>query len=266
MNTIHPPTRSTPPPQRRRYNKGKVVLVLLTFCLLLLAGAYLLVYLTHSARTQPGHDKTHLPQQLATQPPLTLHEPVQLYTAALKRRPLLSDPLTQQSTYQWSSANTNGSCRFDHRSLHIISNQRNQLALCLTQTQTFTDIAFQATLNTYQGSFSGLSIRADTAGQSLYLFGITPAKRYLLAAAHPDQFQAEQVLAGGISTAIKGTQQQNTLTVIAQKTTLYLYINGHYLTKITTPTISAGYIGLFVGDHNNDTADARFSNVKVWSI
>jgi hypothetical protein len=266
MNTIYPPTRPAQPPQRRRYNKGKIALVLLTCCLLLLAGAYLLVYLTHSARTQAGQDKTTQLQPLATQPPLTLHDPVQLYTAALQRRPLLSDPLTQQSNYQWSSANTNGSCRFDHRSLHIISNQRNQLAICLTQAQTFTNIAFQATLNTYQGSFSGLVIHADTTGQSLYLFGITPAKRYMLAVAHPDQLQEAQVLAGGISTAIKDTQQQNTLTVIAQKTTLYLYINGHYLTKVNTPTTSAGYSGLFVGDHSNDTADAYFSNVKVWSI
>lgn len=267
MSLVQPPTRTPYPLQlhkNKKHRRLKTSLGLLTACVVLTICTYLFVNFALSSQTQI--QATVRPTVVANLPPLTISDPAKLYTAALSRRPLLSDPLAAIDANNWTSANTEGTCTYDHTMLHAVSNQRNQMAICLAQAQKFSNIAYQATIHGYQGTLGGLIIRSDDKGQLLYLFGISPNNRYLLATSRPNDAESPRVIGGGISNAIKGASQSNTLTIIAQQTTLYLYINGSYLMQINDTTASSGYIGLFVGDSNNDTADAHFSNVKVWGI
>ena len=267
ISLVQPPTRTPYSLQlhkNKKHRRLKISLLLLTACIILTIGAYLFVNFAPASQTQTN--ATVRPTVVDNLPPLTISDPAKLYTAALNRRPLLSDPLAAIDANNWTSANTQGTCTYDHTMLHAVSNQRNQLAICLAQAQKFSNIAYQATIHGYQGTLGGLIIRSDAKGQLLYLFGISPNNRYLLATSRPNDIESPRVIGGGISNAIKGASQSNTLTIIAQHTMLYLYINGSYLMKINDTTASSGHIGLFVGDPNNDTADAHFSDVKVWGV
>jgi hypothetical protein len=60
-----------------------------------------------------------------------------------------------------------------------------------------------------------------------------------------------------------GLGQSNQIAVIANSNTLYLYVNGQYLTTAQDSALSTGKIGLGVVD-TNAPVDVQFTDVLVW--
>ncbi|WP_162005204.1 hypothetical protein [Dictyobacter vulcani] len=238
----------------------------LSICMLLvlIGGGYLLLQNLAQPAGQNGQTTKIYPTAVPTLPPLTSTDPHELYQQAMKRKTLLDDPLKTQSPYDWEATNTDGSCMFENQQLHLSSIQGGKAILCLEQALTFDNFAFQARMTLHQGDTGGLLMRANTAGNKLYMFGLSTSGRYLLASVQPQTGSQPQIITGGLSSAIK--QGTNQLTIIAHQHTFYLYINGRYQTKINDSTINVGKIGLFAGDSQQNTPDATFSNAKVWGV
>ena len=74
-----------------------------------------------------------------------------------------------------------------------------------------------------------------------------------------------RTLTSGVnSTIAPGLNSSNQLTVLAQKSNLYLYVNGHYIANVNDSTLTSGKIGVAAIDYGVPTA-VEFSNAKVWN-
>ncbi|GLV58821.1 hypothetical protein KDH_56510 [Dictyobacter sp. S3.2.2.5] len=252
-----------------RKRKQTFIWVGVSICVLLLvtlAGYVFVQNYNQATVTQPA---LIYPTPVPTLPALKVTDPQTLYQQAIVRKPLLTDKLAAQDSYDWEPVNTNasGKCTFTGQALHATSVQGNQAVLCLEQALQFDNIAFQAQVTIRQGDTAGLVIRSNKTGEQLYLFGITTTGRYLLASAQKKTGEQTKVIAGGLSPAIQqGLNQPNQLTIIARQQTLYLYVNGQYLTKVNDATASKGQVGFFSGDSQHNVPEAAFNQSHVWGI
>jgi hypothetical protein len=74
------------------------------------------------------------------------------------------------------------------------------------------------------------------------------------------------VLQRGIGPAIKkGLNQPNLLAVVAQGSSINLYVNGQSIARITANTSSNGLIGV-AADATDQPAEVAFSNARVWTL
>ena len=116
-----------------------------------------------------------------------------------------------------------------------------------------------------QGNCGGMVFRYDSNTGKLYFFEVCQDGSYLFSR-YPD-FTGNNVkdLAGGSSKAIAtGLNQTNTIAVVAQGSTLNIYVNKQKIATANDSTFTHGQIGLFADDSNHPT-DVAFNNVKVWT-
>ena len=127
--------------------------------------------------------------------------------------------------------------------------------------EAFLNFALQVQMTIIRGPSGGLLFRSNLAG-TFYAFSISTDGTYFLERISPGSIAGKiQItpLARGSSPAInQGINQSNTLTVVAQGNTLYLYVNGQYVDSASDSTLTSGAIGVFTLG-----AEAAFSNLKV---
>jgi eukaryotic-like serine/threonine-protein kinase len=187
------------------------------------------------------------------------------YTPGLGTLALI-DPLTDNSKgYAWdASVHTNGTCAFIGGSYHVSTPKTQFFYLCSAEASDFSNYAFEVQLKVVQGDCGGMVFRSDSNTGKLYFFevcqnGSYSFSRYL-------DFTGNNVkdLAGGSSAAITtGLNQVNTIAVVAQGSTLTVYVNKQKLSSVTDSSFTHGQIGLFA-DANNNPTDVAFNNAKVW--
>jgi hypothetical protein len=118
-----------------------------------------------------------------------------------------------------------------------------------------------------QGSetFAGLAFRASSLKTELYRFYLDFYPYYNFTTENngdligPSLSQRSPFL-----TNISG--RFYLLTVIAQGSNFYLYINDKYLTHITESTYPSGSIGLFASRNNLAETVVSFQHAKVWML
>ena len=242
------------------------------FIVALLVAVGYLAFLQKPATTQITTPvkpilQTH-PKKLPPLPSITATDPQALYTQATGREAISNDPLTMQSDNNWAAVNSPGSCGFDGNTLHAVNSSADiRTTMCIASATKYKNVAFQAQITPIKGDTYGLVVRADSKGRLLYLFSVTSTGMYTLAVTDGQNGTLAHVLTGGTSAAIKqGQNQSNQLTIIARDSTLYLYVNQKFLTKVNDTTATSGSVGLFVGNSQGDVSEARFTNAKIWSV
>ena len=260
-------------PARKSSMRRVVIAVCAGFIVALLVAVGYLAFLQKPSNTQgttsarPPIVQTH-PKKLPTLSAITVSDPQALYTQAISRVAMSSDPLSAQSDNDWETVNSPGNCSFDGNTLHAVNSSADARAtMCMANATKYKNIAFQAQLVAIKGDTDGLIVRADSKGQQMYLFSITTTGMYTLAVTNGQNGTLAHVLTGGTSPAIKqGQNQTNQLTLIARDTTLYLYVNQKFVTKVNDTTATSGSVGLFAGNSQGDVSEARFTNAKMWSV
>ncbi|HEY4034825.1 MAG TPA: family 16 glycoside hydrolase, partial [Ktedonobacteraceae bacterium] len=190
-----------------------------------------------------------------------------LYIQATSRAPIFTDSLQLQTANQWQPANTPGRCNLQADALHTFSPSGSTAAECVLEAAKFTNFAFQVQVSIVQGNTAGLVFRADSLGHKQYLLGITTSGRYMLALTTKSSGSQPHVLASGISSVInQGLNHFNQLTIIARDSTLYLYINGQFITQVNDGTYSSGSIGLYSVDPHGTATEAVFDYLCIWSV
>jgi hypothetical protein len=179
----------------------------------------------------------------------------------------LNDPLSDNSKgYAWDVSNqTDGSCAFSGGSYHSSTTKTQFYFVCSAGVSDYSNFAFEVQAKIVQGDCAGMVLRADTNTGKLYFFevcqnGSYNFSRYL-------DFTGNNVkdLAGGSSAAIvTGLNQTNTIAVVAQGSTLSIYVNKQKIASANDSTFTHGQIGVFA-DSNNTPTDVAFNNAKVWT-
>ena len=180
----------------------------------------------------------------------------------------LYDPLSDNSKgYDWDTGTTsNGTCSFSGGAYHISPAKTNFFYLCSSNVSNFSNFAFEAQMTIVQGDCGGVIFRGDTTNGKFYFFDVCQNGSYRLYM-YPDfSGTTSKELAGGSSPAIKtGLNQSQLIAVVAQGSTITVYMNKQKVASVTDTTFSQGQVG-FVADAGNDTTEVVFSNARVWKL
>ena len=259
------------PVQPQRRNLPVVITVLLIILALLAGSSLTYFYITAIARPAQLQTQATATTQTLTSVQstgtITATNPQDLYTQATSGTPALDTSTSSQNASDWQALGGNGNCTFSGAALHAIASQ--EIALCLDQSTSFDNFAYQAQATITQGDLSGLLFRFDTIGQRAYFFFISSDGIYALASGQGSRLSGSnfKILAGASSTAINtGLNQSNLLTVIARGSTIYLYVNKQYLTSVSDSTSSFGMIGVAGENTTKGPVDVAFSNIQVWKL
>jgi hypothetical protein len=190
------------------------------------------------------------------------------YTQATSGTPTLSDPLSAQDSNNWNVFPTNssgGSCGFTAGAYHSTMTTKAFFQPCYSQASNFSNFALQVQMMITQGDEGGVIFRANNSSSAFYLFRISQSGAYDLYVYVDSQGSHARRLLSGSSTIINTGNQANTITVIADNSNLYFYVNQQYLDGTTDTNYSSGQIGLF-GESDTNSTDVAFSNLKVWML
>jgi hypothetical protein len=157
----------------------------------------------------------------------------------------------------------NTGCQFNNGAYHALESLRGFLQPCFAGASNFSNCVYQVTMTIDQGNQGGILFRANSAKSQYYLFRVGTDGSYTLERYNNSQLTT---LSSGFSIAIAtGVSPSNTLAVIADKSTLYLFANSTYIATATDSTITSGQIGVVALDFTLPTY-VEFSNAQVWTL
>jgi hypothetical protein len=245
---------ASPPPARRT----PLLALTTTFSIISLLVIVILVFLLIHNAIQNSAAQTPLKQ-------FSTSDPQAIYTQVTTKVPVVSDAFTSKTSSDWAPAAT-GSCTVSGNSLHITAPQGDNV-LCASKTLSVSNFACQVLITLKQGDTTGLLFRANQTSQKSYAIELTSQGTYLLGTGQSGTTNFE-VLAEGVSSAIKGTSgQANLLTIIALGSIFYLYVNKQFIISTSDISSSSGLIAVASGGTlTNIAVDATFSHFQVWKL
>ncbi len=178
----------------------------------------------------------------------------------------LNDPLKDNSKgYRWDTGlfAQGGTCSFIGGSYHVSVFLQGNLLACNAEAVTFSNLTFEVQMTILKGDRGGIFFRQVGTQGPYYYFSIKIDGSYEL-----DSFNGKttNVLQLGSSAAVKrGLNQPNLLAVVAQGSSIDLYVNGQSIVRTTAINTSSGLIGV-AADATDQPADVAFSNARVWML
>ncbi len=189
-----------------------------------------------------------------------------IYNQATSGTPVLASSLAFQTGSNWDvyDAVGGGGCGFTGAALHASVFQKSYYVPCFAHATNFGNIALEVQMNIIQGDEGGLIFRANDVANQFYIFRVGHDGTYSLLVTRDNQHNTP--ILDDKSAAIKtGFGQTNLLTVIAQGSTISLYINKQFVGSTTDGSYARGEIGVFAGNGGHPT-DVAFSNIRVWTL
>src|SRR5207244_2852918 len=185
--------------------------------------------------------------------------PAQVYQAATSGPLLYNSSLVEQDAASWKATafSVGGSCSIAGSGYQANMSQRNYFAPCMAQALSYKNFTMQVEMTITSGSVNdgGGIIFRDT-GQGNYRFRVNLDGSWSLAPLN----------IGGTSPVIKhGLNQTNVLTIVAQGSDLYLFVNQKYLTHVIYSSFDEGQLGFMAVDWNSNTT-VVFKNINIWQL
>jgi pSer/pThr/pTyr-binding forkhead associated (FHA) protein len=283
------PSYSAAPPQAPRQPKrrstGMIVLIAAIVLILIVASAGLLV--VHNNQVQldnqhatatavQGSHLTATAQVFATQTAVVNAQATATASVvAANPNPyppnsgtlVLLDPLKDNSAgYNWAeqTVGSSGNCGFNGGAYHVSDTTTNFFVYCVAGNTNYSDFAYQVTMTIDKGDCGGIVFRADVSTSSFYNFVVCQAGALELSVFSNNN--GKVLIQPKDSTAIKtGLNQQNVIGVVAQGSSINLYINNQNVGSVTDSTLTSGSIGA-VAEAVNIASDAAYNNAKVWKL
>ncbi len=278
-----------PPPSQRRGNRTGLIIGVIVLVLLIVIGGVLAISRLGSQGSSSNATPTVVPAQATESAQAhatatasiaataTAQAQASATAAVIAANPnsytpgqgklALIDPLNDNSKgYAWDVSNqTDGTCAFSGGSYHSNTPKINFFFLCTAQATDISNFAVEVQMKVIQGDCGGLVFRADSNTGKMYFLevcqdGTYGLYRYL-------DFTGNNVkdLAGGTSAAITtGLNQTNTIAVVAQGSTMSVYVNKQKIATANDSTFTHGQISL-VADAYTHPTEVAYNNVKVWT-
>ena len=281
-----------PPPSQRRGNRTGLIIGVVVLVLVIVVGGVLAVShlgtpggSTSATPTVAPAQATEATQAHATATAITVITATAQaqasataaviaanpnpYTPGLGKVALI-DPLSDNSKgYAWdawdASVHTDGTCAFSGGSYQVSTPKTQFFYLCSAEVTDFSNFAFEVQAKILKGDCAGMVFRADSNTGKLYFFEVCQDGSYLFSRYSDLTGNNVKDLAGGSSAAIAtGLNQTNTIAVVAQGTTLSIYVNKQKIASANDNTFTHGQIGL-VADVSNHPTEVAYNNAKVWT-
>jgi hypothetical protein len=187
-----------------------------------------------------------------------------IYQSATGNTPFLTDSLNHQSGMDWDEFSDPGqdSCGFKDGSYHDREIAIHYFNPCGEDGKGFGNFALQVDMTILSGDDGGIMFRGhdgffyyfeiDLAGD--YSFNIYDYKKSNI---------AQRLDTGSTGYMQSGNTQANEITLIAEEHTFYIYVNQHFIERVTDNSYQSGWIG-WVADSYQSPTDVAFSNLKIW--
>ncbi|GHO78549.1 hypothetical protein KSD_63200 [Ktedonobacter sp. SOSP1-85] len=247
----------TAPNQPRRRKKTALIVTLVTVIALvvLLGGGITYFVAQNNQRSQAVQG-------------LQWDNPNALYSGVQALPPTTTSKLDSASGNSWtetvSASNSHPyACEYKDAAYHVTLTKVKTIYTCKEKTS-YSDFAMQIDATIAQGDEGGISFRYPSQGNHYTLLYSTQGayrvlvysgglyKYSLLSGAHSDEFKT-------------GSQQVNTLMLIAHKSTFHFYVNGKFVNSFIDNTYANGALGLTTYARNS-TSEMSFSNLKIWRL
>ncbi len=178
----------------------------------------------------------------------------------------LYDPLSQPA--QWgtdSDSSFGGACQFTDGAYHISQSKTNRFYDC-TSFANFSNFAFEVQMKITQGDCGGLIFRANTSTSTLYYFEVCESGAYKLIKYVDTSGGNAKDLTFNVSPQINnGLNASNLLAVVANGSTLELYVNSQKIDSVDDDSYSHGVLGLVAASTSSST-EVVYSTVRVWTL
>jgi hypothetical protein len=248
-----PPVVSPTPPRRPLFLVLTTTLSILSL-LVIIVLVFLLVHnadANRSAQTPTNHFATSDPQAI--------------YTQVTSRTPTVSDAFSGKASSNWA-ATTAGNCVVSGTSLHATAPQGSDV-LCGSTALSVSNFACQVQIMLTQGDTIGLLFRANPTNMQAYIIELTSQGTYLLGTGQSGTTNFKILAEGSNSTINAGHGLSNLLTIIAQGSIVYLYVNKQFIISTSDPSSSSGLIGMASGGTiTNVAVDATFNHLQLWKL
>jgi eukaryotic-like serine/threonine-protein kinase len=185
---------------------------------------------------------------------------------------VLNDPLRDYSKgYNWQEmSDKNGSCTFREGAYHAKMVQgAAYVTPCSAQNTDFTNFTYEVQMKILHGDCGALLFRSASTTTNYYYFEVCVDGTYAL-------YLYGKSIASNAGTFIaphsdiaihKGLNQTNVVAVVAQVSTLDLYVNHSQVASISDGTSTNGQIGVAAdGSMSNSSTEVAFSNARVWTL
>ncbi len=178
----------------------------------------------------------------------------------------LDDPLQDNSHgYSWyerTDATSGWPCTFAGGAYHVSISQQGTFSYC-DAGPTFSNFVYQVQMTILHGDYGGVILRTNPVNSEAYYFRIGQDGSYELGLNTNNQIQ---VLTTGHSTSINtGLGQGNLIVVIANGSTITVYVNNQKVAVVNDNNYSQGRIGVVAEDEGNPT-EVEFRDAKVWTL
>ena len=261
-------------PGRMAGQRHPLYILLIALTILILLGAIIThSFASSSVKTTAIKTTTsiqHISNQHINTPTTTttvmMPPEIALYKQVTNRTPMLNDSLQSQGASQWEIMKQKGSsCAFSNGSYHVSilpPSQGHIRYTCLAQgAGVFTNFAMQVDMQLLRGDVGGMIFRANgRSSYSWFSLDLRGCYRLVHFTANGQTLIRSDDKHSCIAINMRNTNQ---LTIIAQGSNIYLYINGKFMSKISDPSSIRGEIGLLAIERTQPT-DVAFSNLKVW--
>jgi hypothetical protein len=189
-----------------------------------------------------------------------------VYRSATSGKPDLKDSLAKQSAAKWHiyDAVGGGGCTFKKGALHVSMHKKGYYIPCYAKNTHFTNFSFEVQMQWLKGDEGGIIFRASDVANKYYSFTLKRNGSYMLALTKDSRHGIElnNQHSSLINTAARSV---NILTVIANGSKLYLYINKHFVGSASDSTLHTGAIALMAAD-NKQSTEVAFRNLRIWLL
>src|SRR6266436_7275871 len=187
---------------------------------------------------------------------------------------VLNDPLRDNSLGHWyQGSDSVSSCKFIGGAYHVSFSPGPRTSastgfVCpALDSADFRDSAFEVQMTIIKGDFGAIYFRATTTGSYEFIVGqngIYQLQRW-------KGFTPQILVDGTFSSVIhQGLGQTNLIAVVAQGSTIRLYVNRQQIDSVTDSTYSHGYIALAAETYISLTdfhpTEVTYSNAKLWVL
>lgn len=188
---------------------------------------------------------------------------------------VINDPLHDNSKgYDWDELTTDAkgggteTCRFTGGAYHITRTQSGSL-VCPAKAPdlVFANLASEARMTVVQGNYAGIAFRVNRSQGTGYIFVVGVASDYLI---DTFNFQAPagkeyNILRKGTNSAIKrGQHQTNLVAVVANGSSISIYVNNQFIDSVQDSTYTQGEIGLY--GYGEAPPDIMGNDIRVWKL
>jgi hypothetical protein len=250
------------PPKRRGTRIGIIIGV--AALVLLIAGGSIFALLRPGSRNSPA---IATPTVNAT---ATAHANATA-TAAVKDpythsgTLLFVDPLSDNSKGHGWDINSN--CAFIGGAYHAIAPNPSYGDYCIAKSTDFSNFVFEVQMQVIKGDQGAITFRVtDTVAHNQYYdFYVGDDGSYELDVVN----DSSKALAYGSNSAInRGLNQTNVVAVVAQGSSIKLYVNHQLIASATDSTYSHGNIGVEADPSANNAhpTEVVYSNARAWTL